>query len=91
MGYRGILIRVSTIGYGRGPDFEVEPQGAPSKEVRLAWAMLSRPAFKKACEKEGLRVDWEALARIVGGGARKSDAKDGPKRGIWSVGAWSKL
>lgn len=79
--YRGILVRVSTIGYGREPEFEVDPPGSPSKEVRLAWSVLSRPAFKAACEKEALRVDWEALKRIVDRGSRRGSSK----RGVWST------
>jgi hypothetical protein len=83
------------IGYGRQPDFEVQPVGAPGGEERLAWAMLTHPAFKEACEKEGLHVDWGELKRIVGGGTSggRSNAKEkgGQKKGIWSVGVWSKL
>lgn len=60
------MIRVATIGYGRLPDFDVNPHGTLTIEAGLAWAMLSRPQFREASEKEGLKVDWARLKRIAG-------------------------
>ncbi|KAF9463715.1 NUDIX hydrolase domain-like protein [Collybia nuda] len=88
-----ILIRVSTIGYGREPDFEVHPPGSPSRDERFAWAMVSRPALREACDKEGLRADWEVLTRLAKGDTRRVDVKEkiAHKKGIWSADVWSKL
>ncbi|KAF5369693.1 hypothetical protein D9615_010148 [Tricholomella constricta] len=61
-----IMIRVAMIGYGHQPEFDIGPPGAPTLKVRLAWAMLSKPEFRGACEKEGLRVDWDRLRRLAG-------------------------
>ncbi|KAF9449059.1 hypothetical protein P691DRAFT_728642 [Macrolepiota fuliginosa MF-IS2] len=60
----GMMIRVATIGYGRQPDFEVITPGAPSLDERIAWALLSRPVFRHACEKEG--VDLALPMKICG-------------------------
>ncbi|KAF8187200.1 NUDIX hydrolase domain-like protein [Pholiota molesta] len=59
----GILIRVATIGYARVPDFEVQAPNTPTKEEKMAWALVHRPVFRAACEKEG--VDLRAAKRIV--------------------------
>ncbi|KAG6888518.1 hypothetical protein C0995_007761 [Termitomyces sp. Mi166 len=69
-----IMIRVSTIAYGRPPEFDVYPPGVkpPTLKERLAWALLSRPQLREACQKEGLGVDWDRLRRIAG---VKEDAK----------------
>ncbi|KAF8967487.1 NUDIX hydrolase domain-like protein [Flammula alnicola] len=58
-----MLIRVATIGYAREPDFEVNPPHAATTEGRIAWALLNRPSFRDACEKEG--VDLRPAKRIV--------------------------
>ncbi|KAJ7799202.1 NUDIX hydrolase domain-like protein [Mycena olivaceomarginata] len=50
----------------RLPDFEVMPPGAPSPEARIAWVVYSNPAFREAYERERLRVDWKAVARVAG-------------------------
>ncbi|EAU82611.1 hypothetical protein CC1G_07893 [Coprinopsis cinerea okayama7 len=59
-----MLIRVATIGYGREPDFEVHPPGAPTMDERIAWALVHRKVFKDACEKEGIDL---GLARRIAG------------------------
>ncbi|KAK0242863.1 NUDIX hydrolase domain-like protein [Armillaria nabsnona] len=60
-----ILIRVAMLGYRKEPDFEVEPPGAPTNEERIAWVMYSNPAFREACEVEGVEVEWESVRRIA--------------------------
>ncbi|KAG6868115.1 hypothetical protein C0993_007493 [Termitomyces sp. T159_Od127] len=63
-----IMIRVSMIAYGHPPEFDIYPPGieAPTLKARLAWAMLSRPQLREACQQEGLKVDWDRLRRIAG-------------------------
>ena len=58
-----ILIRVATIGYARGPDFEVRSPNELSLEERIAWALLNRKIFRDACEREG--VDLRTAEKIV--------------------------
>lgn len=58
-----MLIRVATIGYARVPDFEVQAPNAPTREEKMAWALVHRPVFRAACEKEG--VDLKVAKRIV--------------------------
>lgn len=53
---RAIMIRVATIGYGREPEFQVTESEIPSLDERIAWALLSRPVFRRACEKEGVNL-----------------------------------
>lgn len=62
------MIRVSMIAYGHPPEFDIYPPGieTPTLKARLAWAMLSRPQLREACQKEGLKVDWDRLRRIAG-------------------------
>ncbi|KAG7449340.1 uncharacterized protein BT62DRAFT_945529 [Guyanagaster necrorhizus] len=60
-----ILIRVAMLSYAKEPDFEVEPPGAPTNEERIAWVMYSNPTFRKACETEGVAVDWESVRCIA--------------------------
>ncbi|KAL1706364.1 NUDIX hydrolase domain-like protein [Schizophyllum commune] len=43
-----ILIHTATIGYGRKPDFEVNPPGAPSWRERIEWALAKHPGFQLA-------------------------------------------
>ncbi|KAF8165916.1 NUDIX hydrolase domain-like protein [Crassisporium funariophilum] len=59
----GMLIRVATIGYARQPDFEVSPPGALSTEERIAWALVNKPVFREACDRE--RVDLGVARRIL--------------------------
>ncbi|KNZ72582.1 Nudix hydrolase 15, mitochondrial [Termitomyces sp. J132] len=63
-----IMIRVSMIAYGHPPEFDIYPPDidTPTLKTRLAWAMLSRPQLREACQKEGLQVDWDRLRRIAG-------------------------
>jgi hypothetical protein len=68
-----ILIHVATVGYGRQPEFEINLPGTPTRYRRLAWTMFSKPVFREACEKEGLRVDWALVKRI----ATEGDGDDG--------------
>jgi hypothetical protein len=56
-----ILIQVAKVEYDRQPEFEVSRPGGPTRDQRLAWTMLSRPAFREVCEKEGVGVDWALL------------------------------
>jgi peroxisomal coenzyme A diphosphatase NUDT7 len=82
-------------GYGRQPEFELTAPGAPTREQRIAWAMLSKPDFRKSCEKEGLRVDWALVRRMAGG---EGDGREGKENGMrkggirwWRRGIRSKL
>ncbi|TFK23534.1 hypothetical protein FA15DRAFT_593961 [Coprinopsis marcescibilis] len=59
-----MMIRVAMIGYGRPPEFEINPPNAPSTEERIAWALLHRKVFLEACEKEG--IDLGVARRIAG-------------------------
>ncbi|KAI4526535.1 hypothetical protein K523DRAFT_264402 [Schizophyllum commune Tattone D] len=43
-----ILIHTATIGYGRRPEFEVNPPGAPSWRERIEWALAKHPGFRLA-------------------------------------------
>lgn len=61
---RGMMIRVATIGYGREPEFEVMTSETPSLDERIAWALLSRSVFRRACEKEG--VDLTLPMKLCG-------------------------
>ncbi|KAF9020089.1 hypothetical protein BDZ89DRAFT_1072469 [Hymenopellis radicata] len=60
-----ILMEAAILGYGQ-PDFEAQPPGAPTPEQRIAWTMLTVPAYREACEEEGVVVDWEAVRKIAG-------------------------
>jgi hypothetical protein len=65
--YSGILIDVATIGYARGPAFELQPPGSPTMEERIARAMLLHPTFRKAFVDEGMNPELSVgsvLARI---------------------------
>ncbi|TFK33195.1 NUDIX hydrolase domain-like protein [Crucibulum laeve] len=74
----GILIRVATIGYAREPDFEVNPRGTPTQEQRIAWALLSRPAFREACIMEGIDL---STARRIAGVSEEEDRQLGGDKG----------
>lgn len=58
------MIRVAIIGYGRQPEFEVTTPGIPSLDERIAWALLSKPVFRRACEREG--IDLTLPMKICG-------------------------
>lgn len=58
------MIRVAIIAYGRSPDFEVTTPETPPLEERIAWGLLSKPVFRRACENEG--VDLKPLLKICG-------------------------
>jgi len=58
------MIRVAVIGYDRDPEFKVAASEIPSLDERIAWAMLNRPVFRHACEKEG--VNLSLAMRICG-------------------------
>ncbi|GLB34335.1 putative NUDIX domain containing protein [Lyophyllum shimeji] len=76
-----IMIRVASIGYARTPEFEVQPPRAPKLEARLAWALLSRPEFREAYSKEGIKVDWGRLRRLAEvHEARSGEGKDRDSR-----------
>ena len=49
-----MMIRVAMIGYDRDPEFRVTASEIPPLDERIAWAMLSRPVFRHACEREGI-------------------------------------
>ncbi|KAF8198865.1 NUDIX hydrolase domain-like protein [Mycena galopus ATCC 62051] len=62
-----ILIKAASVAHApRLPDFEVLPVGAQTPEARIAWAVYTSPVFREAYQREGLRVDWKAVARIAG-------------------------
>ncbi|KAF9477836.1 hypothetical protein BDN70DRAFT_809966 [Pholiota conissans] len=73
-----MMIRVATIGYGREPDFEVHPPNASTTTERMAWALLNRPAFRKACEEEG--VDMRTAKRVVEEFMKKKRRKEGASK-----------
>ncbi|KAJ7264192.1 NUDIX hydrolase domain-like protein [Mycena rebaudengoi] len=73
-----ILIRVATVGYATAPDFEVDHPEGQTAEERVAWTLLSNPAFKEAYEMEGIRIDWNAVRKVAG--VREKPASD-PLRG----------
>ncbi|KAH0840368.1 hypothetical protein J3R83DRAFT_1391 [Lanmaoa asiatica] len=60
-----ILIKTATIGYGRPPEFEVQPPNAPTLARQIAHALLT-PAnpIRTACEREGIDVNKTA-ARLL--------------------------
>jgi len=61
-----IMIRVSTIAYGRAPEFDVDLPGGPTLKARIAWAMLGKPEFREAFQKEGMQVNRARLRRLAG-------------------------
>ncbi|KAL0950325.1 hypothetical protein HGRIS_010297 [Hohenbuehelia grisea] len=62
----GILLHTAIIGFRKDPSFPVHPpEGAPSMEARLAWAMLESPVFEEACVKEGVSFDRKYLSNLV--------------------------
>lgn len=62
-----ILIKAASVAHTpRVPDFEVTPPGALSQEARIAWAVYSNPDFRDAYAREGVFVDWNAVARAAG-------------------------
>jgi hypothetical protein len=63
--HRSILIKTATIGYGRPPEFEVQPPNAPTPAHQIAHALLT-PAnpLRIACEREGVDVNKTA-ARLL--------------------------
>lgn len=63
--YRAILIKTATIGYGRTPEFEVQPPNAPTPAQQIAYALLT-PAnpLRIACGQEGIDVNKTA-ARLL--------------------------
>jgi peroxisomal coenzyme A diphosphatase NUDT7 len=82
------------VGYGRQPEFEVNPPGAPTRDQRLAWTMLSKPVYRAACEKEDVRVDWALLRRMVGegdGGGDGGTPRPKVSERRWRRGVRSKL
>jgi hypothetical protein len=54
---RAMVIRVAIIGYDRSPEFEVITPETPPLNERIAWALLSRAVFRRACEKEGMNLN----------------------------------
>lgn len=67
-----MLINVAQAGYGRAPDFEVHPPGEPPMEQRIAWALLTKPVFRNACEQEGVDI---SVARRIAGLIKGEDAE----------------
>ena len=63
--HRSILIKTATIGYGRSPEFEVQPRNAPTPAQQIAHALLT-PAnpLRIACEREGVDASRTA-ARLL--------------------------
>jgi hypothetical protein len=52
------------------------PEGQTAEE-RVAWTLLSNPAFKEAYEMEGIRIDWNAVRKVAG--VREKPASDPPR------------
>ncbi|KJA17714.1 hypothetical protein HYPSUDRAFT_90506 [Hypholoma sublateritium FD-334 SS-4] len=73
-----MMIRVATIGYAREPDFEVQAPNTPTTEERIAWALLHRPAFRAACQEEG--IDMKVARRIVDAFQKKQGARKRKER-----------
>ena len=63
--HRSILIKTATFGYGRTPDFELQPPNAPTPAQQIAYALLT-PAnpLRVACEREGIDAN-KAAARML--------------------------
>ncbi|KAJ6496210.1 NUDIX hydrolase domain-like protein [Mycena sanguinolenta] len=62
-----VLIKAASIAHApRVPDFEVMPPGAQTAEARVAWGVYSSPTFREAYVREGIRVDWNTVARVAG-------------------------
>ncbi|KAI9569235.1 hypothetical protein HD554DRAFT_594098 [Boletus coccyginus] len=57
-----ILIKTATVGYGRPPEFEVQPPNAPTPAQQISHALLT-PAnpLRIACEREGIDADETAV------------------------------
>ena len=70
-----MLIRTAAIGYGREPDFEVNPPNAPLTEERIAHAMLHLPVFREAFKREGIDPDDQLLASLVRKGERQREQR----------------
>ncbi|KAM6496455.1 NUDIX hydrolase domain-like protein [Amanita muscaria] len=96
-----ILIRVAEVAFSRLPSFELRAPGEPTMVQRLAWAMVTRPVYRRAFEEEGMDVDWD-LVRWLGEGegegekgklttGTKEGAKgraDTRKNGSWKAWPW---
>ncbi|KAJ7494829.1 NUDIX hydrolase domain-like protein [Mycena galericulata] len=61
-----ILIHAASIAHARTPDFEVSHPDGQTSEERIAWAVLSNPAFEDAYKAEKLKVDWATVRRVAG-------------------------
>ena len=63
--HRSILIKTAAVGYGRSPEFEVQPPNAPTPAQQIAHALLT-PAnpLRIACEREGVDANKTA-ARLL--------------------------
>ncbi|KAJ7731704.1 NUDIX hydrolase domain-like protein [Mycena maculata] len=61
-----ILILAASIAHARAPDFDVYHPDGQGGEERIAWAMVSNPAFKEAYDAERLTVDWDLVRRVAG-------------------------
>ncbi|KAL1743746.1 NUDIX hydrolase domain-like protein [Schizophyllum fasciatum] len=48
-----ILIHAASIGYGRKPEFELNPPGAPSWRERIEWALAKHPGFQLGHSERG--------------------------------------
>lgn len=97
------MIRVAMIGYDRDPEFLITTSEIPPLDERIAWAMLSRPVFRHACEREGInlsltmricgvkRSEFEAMKRENDGREDSKLRVEGKgkieRRGNW-LGAW---
>ncbi|KAK7038466.1 mitochondrial Nudix hydrolase 15 [Favolaschia claudopus] len=91
-----ILIKAAAVAHApRLPDFEVMPPGALNSEARIAWAVYSSSVFRQAYEQEGLRIDWNLVARIAGvkepTSAPSEETKHVRRRHAQRKGIWSKL
>ena len=66
-GNRAMVIHTARIGYGKDPEFEVNPPTAPTMEQRLAWATVKPGSLiGEALKEEKVDVDWSKLTRLAG-------------------------
>ncbi|KAG8219100.1 hypothetical protein J3R82DRAFT_4863 [Butyriboletus roseoflavus] len=63
--HRAILIKTATIGYGRTPEFEVQPPNAPTPAQQIAYALLTPTnPLRIASGREGIDVN-KTVARLL--------------------------
>jgi coenzyme A diphosphatase NUDT7 len=90
---RAMLIRTAIIGYGREPDFEVNPPNGPLTEERIAYEMLHNSVFREACDLEGLKLNEAQLTSLVKKGEKEREqrVKDSNAMSSHQSGFFSRL